>query len=867
MHYSNNGFYSYVNLVYSEFSLKPTNSFLLKLFKIFPVIIWRTLKDAGIELFFLIVFWAILIEMSQGRDLIVSLFEPGGLYGDARIFFTTVAVVSYSISMWIIPASMFQLRENKTGKTKNPQIPFKEHLFFVHRVLPLVPFWLLAAALFNDKVFVFCLAALAELVFLYVFNHTVKSMLVRRLTMFAVLILLLILTIYFFYHFQELYTEMKIIFSINLYLMSIVMFFIFHEADERILKEHAVVDNPLKSVYRKYKINTITYAVCILLHTLAVLYIYYRPFKFNIAPESILLYMFSVYVFAIDLFFYFVMISLRRQLIAVFCGIILLALLISPLWNVNVSNHTIDAISDSSFFKGRDRDSFDDRYAELRKKIMTNQSGEPYPVVLVSGEGGGSRAGLWFSQNLINFDYDTKGKFREHIFSISTVSGSSVGLSTVFTFWDHTRGSSFIDTAWTYLPGEVFANNYVGSSIRGLLLTDLYKSIVPGKWKYDRNTTLQSEEAFTTERAVFKIFNDKRYNEYDYPDSLMTLYKDFMYFFYEQKNGKLSYRENTPITLINTCRSNDGRRGIFSSIKLNDSYFNEAIDIAGYLYEDSIRGDDGKARCKGIRKAISLGEACNTSELFPIFSVPAYIDSLGSFVDGGYHENSGLKSTLDVYQQLKMRLENDTELIRSGKEYKIYIMYLKNGSGEKQLYKRIKSEPTLLQPLKALFNQPFEGSASYFEEKAKFVSASDRRAYFIPINLNPEFVLDANKAGVKNDPKKEKLEKEILNDLIVDTIRREDGRLDTILNFPLARWLSKTVINRIKVNASPGNLGKEAKELLENVRAVHNVNKPVINPFDKYPQYRELQVQADSSFMNVNKEQSATEMKNKYLTK
>ena len=53
--------------------------------------------------------------------------------------------------------------------------------------------------------------------------------------------------------------------------------------------------------------------------------------------------------------------------------------------------------------------------------------GSPFPIVLVAGEGGGSRAGFWFSQNMIDLDDATNGKFREHVFSISTVSGSTVG--------------------------------------------------------------------------------------------------------------------------------------------------------------------------------------------------------------------------------------------------------------------------------------------------------------------------------------------------------------------------------------------------------------------------------------------------------
>jgi len=844
MLYPNNGLYSYVNLINDEYGLKPKRSLILKFLSVLPIIIWRTLKDAGIELMFLLVFWVIIMKMSQGRDLVVSLFEPDGLYGNIRVVFTTLAVLSFSLSMWIIPAFLFEQRETKSRGLPNPPQPFNDHLFFIHRILPLIPFWLLASALFNGNVLIFIIAAIAELILLYLFNHKVKNSEVRRNTMISIAAILIMLTIYFFSRFQEQYTEMKIILALNLYLLSALMFLIYHDADNRILTAHAAGKSGSKSLFAKYRGNSILYFACVLTHTIVILIIYYLPFNLNIAPESMLLYMFSVYVFAIDLIFYIVNVTQTRQVIAAIGFCLLLGLLVSPIWNVNVSHHTMDANGQSTFLNGANRDDFETRYLSLKEKITNNRSGQPYPIILVSGEGGGSRAGLWFSQNLINFDYETKAKFRNHIFSLSTVSGSSVGLSTVFSFWDKTRNLETIDSNWLKLPSELYANNYIGSSIRGLLLTDLYKSLIPGNWANDRNTTLQNEEAVTTARALLKIKGDQHYKDATIADSLMTLKKDLMYYFYEVKNGKVTYRDNTPITLINTCRSNDGRRGIFSSIRLSDSYFNDAIDVAGYLYEDSICTDDKIKQCNGIKKPISLGQACNTSELFPIFSSPAYIDSLGSFVDGGYHENSGLKSTLDIYQQLRHRLESDT---LEGK-YKIYIMYLKNGSGEKSLYKQMKSEITILQPLNALFNQPFAGSASYFEERAKFISVSDTNAFFINVDLKSSFIADPNRPGVKADLAKRELEKEILKDMTDRVITKEDGSQETILTFPLARWLSKTVINRILVNASPDNRKPDATKLLELVRAVNRVNMSSKLPFQKYPVVPALKIEEDTIY-------------------
>ncbi len=860
MTHPNNGLNSYAQQLHDEYGLKEYR-LIPKVIQVMPIILWRTLKDAGIEILFLVVFGYIIISMSQGRDLVVSLFEPDGLYGNSRIIFTTLAVISFSVSMWVIPAALFQYRENKRRDTderlrknyesKNPEqihlpteSPFKTHLFFMHRVLPLAPFWLLAAALFNDDYWIFITAALLQLALLYVFNREVNHDRTRRIMMIVIGAILGISTTYFFINFQKQYTSMKVVLALNLYLLSALMFLIFHEVDNNILKEHRKGMAPGESLFRKYPLNSGFYLACLLIHTVIVLLIYYMPFRLGLAPESMLLYMFSVYVFAIDLVFYIISISRKWQLIGGVTAAIMFGLLLSPWWNINTSHHTMDRNKDQTYLKGRNRDNFEDRYRELRGKIIRNQTGDPYPIILVSGEGGGSRAGLWFSQNLINFDYETRGKFRNHIFSVSTVSGSSVGLSTIFSFWDKTRDSEVIDSSWLKLPEEIYSNNYIGSSIRGLLLTDFYKSVIPGRWSNDRNNTLQNEEATTTARAILKVQGDERYKAHNLPDSLLTLKKDLMYYFYDNRFGDIRYRRNTPITLINTTRSNDGRRGIFSSIRLSDRYFNDAIDVAGYLYEDMICTDDDVLQCRGLNKPISLGQACNTSELFPLFSAPVYIDSLGSFVDGGYHENSGLKSTLDIYHQLSYRLSKDS----LDGQYKIYIMYLKNGSGEKKLYKKMNSELTILQPLNALFNQPFAGSASYFEERAKFISTSDPDAVFLNVNLKPNYIVDASKPGVKGENLQRDLEPEMLRDMINEVVTRSDGKKDTILNFPLARWLSRTVINRILVNASPINRKPDVEELLNLVRSVNGVRPTSKKPFEKYPSVPELRVEDDSLF-------------------
>ncbi|UYQ95469.1 hypothetical protein MKQ68_10195 [Chitinophaga horti] len=800
--YYNKGLQSYWRLLYRQTTIAGRSVWasFLRGFQTLVRLAGLILEDAGIEILFLVVFWAIVTKMGQGRDLIVSLFEPDSIYGLDRIAFTVGSAILFSVSMWIIPAFLFQQRDNAhQGKRRYISI-FRQHLFFVHRALPLAPFWLLAYVLFNGPLMGWLFAGLSvlQLFLLSLFHVEVKGP-ARKWCVLGLAVMLLAAIIWFAAVHGNQYNGAKVALVVVLYLLASLANLIYFEADKALLAKHRGGRVSAYSSYRRYLGNTIAYVVLFLLHVGIVIALFNASGRFELAPESTLLYIFALYVFIIDLFVYFINVTSQRKFVATVLIVIFIAVIYySPRVNFTVHHYTMDGIKDVSILEGKERLRLEDRYDLLKQAIEDNQSGVPYPIILVAGEGGGSRAGMWFSENLINFDYLTRGKFRNYIFSLSTVSGSSVGLGTLFAFWEQPMNGDSIDARWLQLPGEVYKNNFVGSSISGLLVTDFWKSMpfFLDRSTRDRNTALQEEEAYHTERAIQEVLSEGAVdNHAAIPLAEQDLLRDYMSFFYKTgDSGKVVLRTDRPLAFVNTCRSNDGRRGIFSPVKLGNDYFNDAIDINGYLYDTSICDHAGKRICeKNINKTVSLGQVCNTSELFPLFSAPAYIETLGSFVDGGYHENTGLKTTLDIYQKLRDLLVRDS---LSGK-YMMYIVYLKNGSSEKDLYKPLQSELPLLLPLKALSAQPFEGSASYFEERARYIGGKDPAVTYIQVALNNRFIVDET-APANRDPKAALMDRQILRDLRndLDTTKR-----DSTLNFPLARWLSRSVIRRMRVSA------------------------------------------------------------------
>jgi hypothetical protein len=176
-------------------------------------------------------------------------------------------------------------------------------------------------------------------------------------------------------------------------------------------------------------------------------------------------------------------------------------------------------------------------------------------------------------------------------------------------------------------------------------------------------------------------------------------------------------------------------------------------------------------------------------------------------------------------------------------KYEIYILYFKNGSGKKNLYKGMKSELPFLLPIKALSSQPFEGSASYFEEKARFVEDTAFKTSFLSIQLDNQLIKDTSTSfATEKEKRYRKIEEEILQDL------RTEKDIN-MLSFPLARWLSKSVIKRIRIATFPVKERPQGDDvrmvgLLEKINAFHGIKAASNDPFYKWtPNARRLMLE------------------------
>ena len=107
---------------------------------------------------------------------------------------------------------------------------------------------------------------------------------------------------------------------------------------------------------------------------------------------------------------------------------------------------------------------------------------------------------------------------------------------------------------------------------------------------------------------------------------------------YQAYWAELFKKQYYPIQIVNSAGTN-GRRGISCSVSVED--FHQVFPNADNLCD------------LPENKTLTYSEAVSCSNRFPIFSPAAKVEGKGHYVDGGYYENSGMLSLLDLYWSMK----------------------------------------------------------------------------------------------------------------------------------------------------------------------------------------------------------------------
>jgi hypothetical protein len=271
------------------------------------------------------------------------------------------------------------------------------------------------------------------------------------------------------------------------------------------------------------------------------------------------------------------------------------------------------------------------------------------PVVLVAASGGGIRAAYWTASALAAME--SVPGFADDLFAISGVSGGSLGAATYVALkreqLDTGKPEDLLARART-----VLAHDFLSPVVAGLLFPDLAQRFfpIPLRWA-DRQRFLEK----SWEDALGRAPNP-------FTRSFTALY--------ESPGG-----DRLPSLLLNATAVESGSRAIVSNLAVGG--FSDTIDLLDKGYST-----------QQVKLSAAAGMSARFAYVSPAGTIWGPDDSKMRVVDGGYFENSGSVTVMDVLTAL-----------RAGKPNLLPVLILIRNDPQAQPVCRRPDQPTQALPL------------------------------------------------------------------------------------------------------------------------------------------------------------------------
>lgn len=335
-------------------------------------------------------------------------------------------------------------------------------------------------------------------------------------------------------------------------------------------------------------------------------------FLFTLAPIPVGLYLGSgaVLCFALASWACYggiaVYIGHRARLPTLLIGV--LVLIAASFFNDNHAVRTLDQMGPP-----KQRATLSTRLQGWHDHVAANYSGR-HPLFIVVTEGGGIRAAYWTALVLSTLEQHAPGRFADHVFAISGVSGGSLGAATFEVMLKEPSAEPPAVRVHRQL-GEAFLAPLVGK----MAFPDLWQRFLP--WRlaaFDRAQALEDGWARTMPAfdEPFSSFCDT---------STWT----------------------RPELFFNGTEVESGRRIVTGTVRFdeNDTEFVNAID--------------GVVRMEG--QDMRLSTAVHSSARFTYFSPAGRYPNGTHVVDGGYYENSGGSTGSDILRAVRRQGWTDVD--------------------------------------------------------------------------------------------------------------------------------------------------------------------------------------------------------------
>ena len=285
-----------------------------------------------------------------------------------------------------------------------------------------------------------------------------------------------------------------------------------------------------------------------------------------------------------------------------------------------------------------------------RQDILNSSVDDPFPIIMVSSEGGGSRAGLWtFLVQSYLFDQNPD-YFRKYLFSLSGASGGGVGNNMFYTqayklLEDANalplKYADGANASFQYRASTIYNGDYLSSSVASFLGRDSFLSITDftlfGLMKFDDRGALLENE---WEAAFAKTFQRTIDN------SLGGPYLQMM----PKPGNERNNQYIRPLLITSMTHLQSGQRTIVTPVSVKEDAYN--MNVFKDLLELYPKKDT----------MIKRSTAMSLNARFPYLSPAGRVEKIGQFGDAGYYNNIGGSVTLRLETALVRELEKDSTL-------------------------------------------------------------------------------------------------------------------------------------------------------------------------------------------------------------
>ncbi|WP_149274942.1 hypothetical protein [Pareuzebyella sediminis] len=233
---------------------------------------------------------------------------------------------------------------------------------------------------------------------------------------------------------------------------------------------------------------------------------------------------------------------------------------------------------------------------------------------LVGSYGGGLKANLWNLLLLNRLENASNKEFLNRTLVLSGVSGGAVGIgnfaSLLYEQHDSLAIAKGID--------NIGNSNVLSNELTYLLGRDLVREYFPFSNYEGRDRSYKSMEEHAKNTGM------KAYNTFAFDEYWLDIFEK---------------RDSTfPLLIINTTAVG-GQQGLAVSVQFPETTFAGARIINEF--KDNLSDS-----------TLTYFGAISTTNRFPFFSPTAKIRTKGSYLDGGYFDNSGMLSPLEVFDEI-----------------------------------------------------------------------------------------------------------------------------------------------------------------------------------------------------------------------